>query len=42
VNRQLLVALAGIGGVSAGVWLQFGMPYGLITAGGLLIADAVS
>ena len=36
------IALAGIGAVTAGVWLQFGMPYGLIAGGGLLIADAIS
>ena len=36
------IALAGIGAVTAGVWLQFGMPYGLIAGGGLLIADALT
>jgi hypothetical protein len=35
-------AYVGVGAVSAGVWLQFGMPFGLITGGGLLIADALT
>lgn len=34
--------LAGIGAVTAGVWLRFGLPYGLIAAGALLILDAIS
>lgn len=34
--------LAGIGAVTAGVWLKFGMPYGLIAGGLLLILDAAT
>jgi hypothetical protein len=32
----------GIGAITAGVWLQFGMNYGLITAGALLILNALT
>lgn len=37
-----LIGLAGAAAVTAGIWLQFGITYGLITAGGLLIFDAIT
>lgn len=37
-----LTGLAGIGAVTAGVWLAFGMPFGLMAGGFLLILDAIT
>lgn len=37
-----LTGLAGIGAVTAGVWLHFGMWAGLIAGGSLLILDAIT
>ena len=36
------LAYLGVAAVTAGVWHGFGMTYGLITLGGLLILDALT
>lgn len=38
--REVLF-LGGLGAVTAGAWLEFGMAYGLITAGAVLLFVAV-
>lgn len=35
-----LLGLSGFAAISAGVWLQFGMPFGLIAAGASLVTLA--
>ncbi len=35
-----LLGLGGFAAVSAGVWLQYGMPFGLIAAGASMVALA--
>lgn len=40
--KKLFPGLIGIGLVAYGVGWQFGVPFGLITAGGLLIVDTLT
>jgi len=37
-----LAGLVGVAAVTAGAWLQFGMPVGLMVGGCLLILDAIT
>jgi len=36
------LGLAGIGCLAAGIWQQYGMNFGLVTLGGLLILEALT
>lgn len=41
IGTREVLFLGGLGALTAGAWLEFGMSYGLITAGAVLLFVAV-